>query len=352
MSLGVNTDVAAIKDAVQRAYNAGVAIIAAAGNNGKSTDVQKYYPAAYEQVLGVMATGNAIPAKLASFSDYDTSGGRYYNIAAPGYSILGCNCTDTGYTLNEGTSQAAALVTSSAALYLSLYSDTPVQELYNDLINSATETVTSDSGASYSYKAINVKQLIEYKAAKCVHNWSAWKVTKAATCTAKGTETRTCSICKKTESRDIAALGHVEGNWVVTKAATVRDTGIKTLYCSRCGAAIRTQVIPKLDPSAGKVRSVSVNDITFNYKKTQKLLPAVTADAGVDYTVEYSSSNTKYVTVDSNGVVTACKRGSANITCTVTDEYGNVVSDTCTVKVTYAWWQWIIKIVLFGWIWY
>ena len=60
----------------------------------------------------------------------------------------------------------------------------------------------------------------------------------------------------------------------------------------------------------------------------------------------------KYKQVDENGNVYAAKTGSATITVTITDEYGNKVTDTCDVNVQYTWWQWIIVIVLFGWIWY
>ena len=98
--------------------------------------------------------------------------------------------------------------------------------------------------------------------------------------------------------------------------------------------------------------TVSVNDIVLNYKKSVALNPSVTVDENASYTVTYTSSDTSVARVDENGKVYGAKKGSAEITVTVTDEYGNTVSDTCKVNVTYAWWQWIIVIVLFGWIWY
>ena len=101
-----------------------------------------------------------------------------------------------------------------------------------------------------------------------------------------------------------------------------------------------------------KVKSVSVSDITMNYKKSTTITPSITADDGAKYTVTYSSSNAKVATVDQNGKVYAAKKGSATITCTVTDSNGNTVQDTCKVTVKYSFGQWLIKILLFGWIWY
>ena len=102
------------------------------------------------------------------------------------------------------------------------------------------------------------------------------------------------------------------------------------------------------------IHSVNIDDVALNYKKSTTIKPTIKADDGAKYKVEYSTSNAKVATVDKNGKVTATKRGSgtATITCTVTDSNGNVVKDTCKVKVSLTWWQWIITIVLFGWIWY
>ena len=103
-----------------------------------------------------------------------------------------------------------------------------------------------------------------------------------------------------------------------------------------------------------QVKSVSVSDITLNYKKSTTLKPTIKADDGAKYKVEYSTSNAKIATVDKNGKVTATKRGSgtATITCTVTDSNGNVVKDTCKVNVKLSFGQILIVYVLFGWIWY
>ena len=102
------------------------------------------------------------------------------------------------------------------------------------------------------------------------------------------------------------------------------------------------------------VKSVSIDDISLNYKKSTTLKPTIKADDGAKYKVEYSTSNAKIATVDKNGKVTATKRGSgtATITCTVTDSNGNVVKDTCKVSVKLSFGQILIVYVLFGWIWY
>ena len=100
------------------------------------------------------------------------------------------------------------------------------------------------------------------------------------------------------------------------------------------------------------VKFVSIGDIELKYKKSAKITPNINADEGANYTVSYSSSNEKVATVDQNGKVYGAKRGDAKITCTVMDENGNTVSDTCNVKVKYSFGQWLIKILLFGWIWY
>ena len=102
----------------------------------------------------------------------------------------------------------------------------------------------------------------------------------------------------------------------------------------------------------GKVEKVSMNDFTMEYKSTYKLNPNITIADDIECKTEYKSLNPSVATVDKNGNVTATGTGETEITVTVTDEYGNIVEDTCKVTVSYAWWQWLIIIFLFGFIWY
>ena len=169
------------------------------------------------------------------------------------------------------------------------------------------------------------------------------------TCTEEGYKIYTCSCGDCYISDYTPAYGHIPGSWVVTKPTTSTSSGVKSQYCLDCGELLATQKIP----AKGKVSGVSIEEnLVLKYKGSATLKPQIEVASGVMYNITYSSSNPGVATVDNNGNVTAISRGDATITCTVTDQFGNVVTDTCEVNVIYNLWQWIIVIVLFGWIWY
>lgn len=62
-----------------------------------------------------------------------------------------------------------------------------------------------------------------------------WVKTTAPTCTASGTEQRTCTICGTVESRDVAALGHTYDNGKVIKEAGIAQKGETQFTCTVCG---------------------------------------------------------------------------------------------------------------------
>ena len=160
----------AIKNAINDAYADSIAVVAAAGNSSVGSAAGLYYPAAASNVIGVMASGQTDRYTLTDFSNYDEHSGQYYDIAAPGYAIIGCGTESGKFTAMAGTSQSTPLVASCIALYRSVYPNQTVDKVYNSLRNCSTKNVLSNPTVStsktYTYKMLDAVEFIDYGATK------------------------------------------------------------------------------------------------------------------------------------------------------------------------------------------
>ncbi|MBA2175389.1 S8 family peptidase [Halobacillus locisalis] len=112
MSLGGRTGSAALKDAVDNAYNSGVLVVAAAGNEGSFLVFNTIgYPAKYDSAMAVGAVDSN--NNRASFS----SVGSELEVMAPGVDILS-SVPGNSYASYNGTSMASPHVAGAAALIL------------------------------------------------------------------------------------------------------------------------------------------------------------------------------------------------------------------------------------------
>lgn len=144
-----------LDEAIKRAYNAGIIVVAAAGNNSLSTaneslDAKPLYPICLDgnsgenRVIGVAAT-DAIDQKT-NFSGY---GRRCVDLTAPGISIFSTAVNQPGAALNNeslnkyydgywsGTSLSAPMVSGALALIKSTNPSLSRRELIDILLNSA-----------------------------------------------------------------------------------------------------------------------------------------------------------------------------------------------------------------------
>ncbi|MCL2047375.1 MAG: fibronectin type III domain-containing protein [Defluviitaleaceae bacterium] len=145
MSLGGTQYSQALHEAVQMAANAGIIIVAAAGNHGNGED-NITYPAKFPEVVSVGAIkSNFIAAEF-------SSRGSELNIVAPGANILSTT-KDGEYGVLSGTSMAAPHVTGAIAILKSAEDITESAELISRIYETAT---TLGESNDYGYGLLNV----------------------------------------------------------------------------------------------------------------------------------------------------------------------------------------------------
>lgn len=140
-----------IYDAVKYAYDSGVLLVAASGNDDTSS---RHFPAAYDEVIAVSAT-----------DDYDnpawfTNFGDWVELAAPGVDIYSTVWDDT-YTYMSGTSMSAPHVAGLAALILSQFSSMTRDQLRLQLRFAADDLGDPGFDNYYGYGRINARRAVE-----------------------------------------------------------------------------------------------------------------------------------------------------------------------------------------------
>ena len=150
MSIGGWGDSELIHEAVKYAYDAGVLLVAAAGNANTNLI---FYPAGYDEVISVAATDEYDnPAQFSNWGDW-------IELAAPGVNIY--STVPGGYTSMSGTSMACPHVAGVAALAWSQYPNRT-----RDWVRMWLRYCADDLGAEgfdvhYGYGRVNARKAVE-----------------------------------------------------------------------------------------------------------------------------------------------------------------------------------------------
>lgn len=221
-------------------------------------------------------------------------------------------------------SQSTTQVTLRLSLTGGSFSSFDFMIVTGQAIKSCSKLYTTDEFDNYC------KQL-RLEGEQCAD--SAYTVSQKMSFATTGSVSGNVSICNIVLNKNTSADITANDVSIAFSECVVRDSSGE----HKLGSAV------KVSYSFGTV-NLSEHNVTLNYKKSCKLNAESTFSE-----VQWTSSNESVAKVDQNGNVTTYKTGSAVITCASSD---GSVSDTCQVTVKYSVLQWIIVIVLFGWIWY
>jgi len=150
-SWGLYDNIQIIHEAVEYAYNAGVLLVAAAGN--ELTD-ENFYPAAYNEVMAISATNDQDRAAL--FSNF----GEWIELAAPGTDIYS-TILDDSYDYMSGTSMATPFVAGVAALVWSRFPNMNRNQVRGQLRFTSDDLGEEGFDVRFGYGRLNARRAVE-----------------------------------------------------------------------------------------------------------------------------------------------------------------------------------------------
>ena len=144
---------------------------------------------------------------------------------------------------------------------------------------------------------------------------------------------------------------HSPGEWEIVQSATAEHEGLRERHCTVCGELTDSESFPYVPPEPQYVEEVvtvygveSTETLRVRFKDSVQARHAKDAEA-----LTWTSDNPDVLSVDQDGNVTGLRRGTGSVSYSSAD---GLYSGVCTVTVYYSFWQWVLIILCFGWIWY
>ena len=139
-----------LQDAVDYALEKGCIVVAAGGNDGIE---QEFYPAAYQDVIGVSAL--SAERRIWPYSN----SGRHIDISAPGDNIISTGLNEN-YVYASGTSASAAMVSALAAMLIAERADLSISSISRLIAQSAKDLGETEWDKFYGSGEIDGKAVL------------------------------------------------------------------------------------------------------------------------------------------------------------------------------------------------
>jgi subtilisin family serine protease len=146
-----------LSNALHEVRQAGLVVIAAAGNDAIDIDARPYYPASFDfdNIVAVAATTRR--DELYALSNI---GARTVDLAAPGQDIYSTAFqSDTAYGSDQGTSMAAAYVSGACALLRARYPTETAQQIIQRLL-AGTDPLPALAGLCVTGGRLNLRKAL------------------------------------------------------------------------------------------------------------------------------------------------------------------------------------------------
>ena len=341
MSLGGYYYSASYAAVVKEAYNKGVAVFVAAGNDGSKA---KDYPAGYP---GAIAVGAVMQNKGRTyFSNY----GSWVKFSAPGYQLwsLSYNGNGASPVCMSGTSQATPVVCGTAAVVLS--SDSSIKSKsgkakVDALVSKMNKGKVAGSGGAAGIVSLPKALGIPVSTANpTAPTFSSKNGTKFTTASAKITikaKSKADTIYYSTNGKAPSYKNGVLTNGTkYTGTITISDDATKgkgkvtvqAIAVNSCGKVSKVaKATYTLQPKVSGITITGQN--TLIKGKSTTLKATVTPSYAKNKAVTWTSSDSKAVTVK-NGKVTATKNAKVNTTYTITATAKDGSNKKATFKIT------------------
>lgn len=337
------TNCKSLDEALAYADSKNVSVVVSAGNEG--IDTNKYCPAHNISAITVTSVYEDL-GFAKGYSNY----GKEVDLCAPGMNIIGYSSSGATKKMG-GTSMAAGFISASAALFRLDHPECNTLQTQEALKKSCSDLGDEDFDIYYGY---GIPQLDSFITDETVY--------------AEGISISESNVSLKAgESKTLfaevlpAEATNKAVKWTSSNpdAVTVSESGVLTAVDEGLavitaesvdgGYTARAEITVVGHPAPPCVVSISVISPPQKRVYIYKSGDNINLD-GLELEAVYSDGSKETVTPEQGITVSGFSTSSVGEKA-VTVEYGGC-SASFNITVEYTWWQWIIRILLLGFLWY